>query len=109
MDFVIYAIAFVTKISASAVNCVQLVPTAHLKRVMENLITVTSPHNLEPNARRNEAEQFTTTLKCHIRADTILIRKVFDTEFINENITNPENVRALSQFFEIKNSFYYTL
>ena len=70
--------------------------------------TVTSPHNHEPNEQRNEAERFKTTLKRRIREDPTPIRKIFRTALISEHTPNPENVCALAQFFEIKNSLYRT-
>ena len=70
--------------------------------------TVTSPHNHEPNEQRSEAERFKTTLKRRIREDPTPIRKIFRTELISEYTTNPQNVCALPQFFEIKNSLYRT-
>ena len=70
--------------------------------------TVTSSYNHEPNEQRSEAERFKTTLKRRIREDSTPIRKIFRTELISGYTTNPENVCALPQFFEIKNSLYRT-
>ena len=67
---------------------------------------MTAKHNYEPNEQTIKKKLFIAHLKEQIRENAMTIRKFFRSEIVNRYTVDPDSVRVLPQFNQIKNSLY---
>ena len=72
----------------------------------DQIPVVTAKLNYEPNVQMIKQKLFIAHLKDQIRENAMLIRKIFRDEIVNRYTVDPDSVRVLPQFNQIKNSLY---
>ena len=74
----------------------------------DELPVVTSMHNHDPDKQRNDIEKFKTDIKHQIREVQTPIKQIYRSELLQRYSNSPEDVPALPQYHQIKNSLYRT-
>ena len=88
-------------------RCAQM-GDCHGRAVQRNdgLPIMTSPHNHDPDKKRNEIEQFQTDLKKEIRETQTPIKQIYRSELLKRYSSSPDDVCELPQYHQIKTSLY---
>ena len=72
----------------------------------DQIPVVATKHNHEPNEQTIRQKLFIAHLKEQIRENSMPIRKIFRDEIVNRYTVEPNSVRVLPQFNQIKSSLY---
>ncbi|CAF1265808.1 unnamed protein product [Rotaria sordida] len=67
---------------------------------------ISSPHNHDPNKEQNEIIKFKSDIKFRIREEQVPLKQLYRSELIKRYTINPNDVRNLPQFHQIKTSLY---